>query len=96
VGAKTRPTAPPLRTVVLIGSTVSGALKIRSPAPRTAGRMRRRYRSITPVSTSDRLRLGLAAVGLDAPRGSTGDQAEPTAGEPLRREAVALRARVFV
>ena len=52
--AKTWATAPPLKTVVLIGSMVSGARKIRSPAPRTAGWMRRRYSSIRPVSTSDR------------------------------------------
>ena len=37
--AKTWATAPPLKTVVLIGSMMSGARKIRSPAPRTAGRM---------------------------------------------------------
>ena len=47
-------TAPPLKTVVLTGSMVSGARKIRSPAPRTDGWMRRRYSSIRPVSTSDR------------------------------------------
>jgi hypothetical protein len=41
--AKTWATAPPLKTVVLIGSMVSGARKIRSPARRTAGWMRRRY-----------------------------------------------------
>jgi hypothetical protein len=32
-----RGTAPPLKTLVFIGSMVSGARKIRSPAPRTAG-----------------------------------------------------------
>ena len=47
-------TAPPLKTMVLIGSMVSGAMKIRSPAPRTTGWMTRRYSSIKPVSTSDR------------------------------------------
>ena len=52
--AKTWATAPPLKTVVLIGSMVSGAMKIRSPAPRTTGWMTRRYSSIKPVSTSDR------------------------------------------
>ena len=35
--AKTWATAPPLKTVVLIGSMVSGAMKIRSPVPRTTG-----------------------------------------------------------
>jgi hypothetical protein len=35
--AKTWATAPPLKTVVLIGSMVSGARKIRSPAPRRPG-----------------------------------------------------------
>src|SRR6476646_4505346 len=52
--AKTWATAPPLKTVVLIGSMVSGATKIRSPAPRTTGWTTRRYSSIKPVSTSDR------------------------------------------
>ena len=52
--AKTWATAPPLKTVVLTDSIVSGAVKIRSPAPRTAGWMTRRYSSIKPVSTSDR------------------------------------------
>ena len=51
---KTWATAPPLKTVVLTGSMVSGAVKSRSPAPRTAGWMTRRYSSIKPVSTSDR------------------------------------------
>ena len=36
------------------GSMVSGALKSRSPAPRTTGWTTRRYSSIKPVSTSDR------------------------------------------
>ena len=52
--AKTWATAPPLKTVVLTGSMVSGARKSRSPAPRTTGWMIRRYSSIRPVSTSDR------------------------------------------
>ncbi len=52
--AKTWATAPPLKAVVLTGSMVSGARKIRSPASTTAGWMRRRYSSIKPVSTSDR------------------------------------------
>ena len=52
--AKTWATAPPLKTVVLTDSMVSGAVKIRSPAPRTTGWMTRRYSSIKPVSTSDR------------------------------------------
>jgi hypothetical protein len=52
--AKTWATAPPLKAMVLIGSMVSGAMKIRSPAPRTTGWMTRRYSSIKPVSTSDR------------------------------------------
>jgi hypothetical protein len=36
--AETWATAPPLKAMVLIGSMVSGAMKIRSPAPRN-GRM---------------------------------------------------------
>jgi hypothetical protein len=34
---KTWATAPPLKTVVLTGSLVSGVRKIRSPAPEMAG-----------------------------------------------------------
>ena len=45
--------------VVLLGSMVSGARKIRSPAPRTAGWMRRRYSSIKPVPTSDQANRAL-------------------------------------
>jgi hypothetical protein len=52
--AKTWATAPPLKTVVLIDSMVSGAVKIRSPPPKTTGWMTKRYSSIKPVSTSDR------------------------------------------
>ena len=43
-----------LKTVVLIDSMVSGAVKIRWPAPRITGWMTSRYSSIKPVSTSDR------------------------------------------
>ena len=39
---------------VLIGSMVSGAVRIRWPAPSTTGWTTRRYSSIKPVSTSDR------------------------------------------
>ena len=35
--AKTWAAAPPLKAVVLMDSMVSGAVKIRSPAPRTTG-----------------------------------------------------------
>src|SRR3954464_15995499 len=51
---KTWATAPRLKAMVLVGSMVSGAVKSRSPAPRTTGWTTRRYSSIKPVSTSDR------------------------------------------
>jgi hypothetical protein len=47
--AKTWATAPPLKAVVLIGSIVSGAVKSRSPAPKTTGWTTRRYSSIKPI-----------------------------------------------
>src|SRR4051794_18205358 len=56
--AKTWATAPPLKTVGLIDSMVSGAVKSRSPAPTTTGWMTRRYSSIRPVATSDRANRG--------------------------------------
>jgi len=79
--AKTWATAPPLKTVVLIGSTVSGARKIRSPAHGTAGWI---------GGGTDEVRAGVAQ-GLDSPTGAViGASRSDPVGAPVGWSDVAV------